>query len=321
MIRLLTAVLLFASLNAVAEVTLTPLSNNTPADADDVMGNFNALKQGVEANATALQGLIEPNQLCGTGFSCLSGTYDYRYGSDAEAEWWGRPNANSNCAFGATGAFLYLLDSKWVLGTGLGGSTGVIATCNAATFVNHPTECGSNWEDANGPIEASFSSGSCGDQKLSDLNCGHDEIIKREGSAWVCAADPFAGLNCDVGDQLRMGSGGWECRAEPITARLTQDSWDVSVEYAPISTYFDTYLNIDPDLYCNHAAGIAACAIRVLGVSDHNSCIAEVYGGATEGLNASVDISVDGGSSNLYVGTTWTWYSGEPVSIDIICAP
>ena len=157
------------------------------------------------------------------------------------------------------------------------------------------------------------------------LSCTTDQIIKWDGTndVWVCATDPFAGLNCNVGDQLRLGSSGWECRAEPITARLTQDSWDASVEYGKISTYFDTYLNIDPDLYCNHAnvPGAAACAIRVLGVSDHNSCIAEVYGGAAEGLNASVDISVDGGSSNLYVGTTWTWYSGEPVSIDIICAP
>ena len=47
MIRLLTAVLLFASFHAVAEVTLTPLNNNTPADADDVMGNFNALNEAL----------------------------------------------------------------------------------------------------------------------------------------------------------------------------------------------------------------------------------------------------------------------------------
>ena len=47
MIRLLTAALLFASFHAVAEVTLTELNNNTPADADDVMGNFNALKDGI----------------------------------------------------------------------------------------------------------------------------------------------------------------------------------------------------------------------------------------------------------------------------------
>ena len=216
MIRLLTAVLLFASFHVLAEVTLTDINNNEVADAEVVMGNFNALKQGVESNATAIDALPTP-----------------------------------------------------------------------------PTDCTADqiimWDDTN--------------------------------DAWVCATDPFAGLNCDVGDQLRMGSGGWECRAEPIAARLTQDSWDASVEYAPISTYFDTYLNIDPDHYCNHAYGVGACAIRVLGVTDHNSCIVEVSGGAPEGVNASVDISVDVGLSLLLVGTTWTWYSGEPVSINIICVP
>ena len=54
MIRLLHAVLLFASFHAVAEVTLTEISNDEVADADEVMGNFNALKQGVEANASAV---------------------------------------------------------------------------------------------------------------------------------------------------------------------------------------------------------------------------------------------------------------------------
>ena len=47
MARLLTAVLLFASAQVAAEVTLTPLNNNTPADADDVMGNFNALNEAL----------------------------------------------------------------------------------------------------------------------------------------------------------------------------------------------------------------------------------------------------------------------------------
>ena len=66
MIRLLTAVLLFANFNAVAEVTLTPLNNNTPADADDVMGNFNALKDGIEANASAIDALPTPPADCTT---------------------------------------------------------------------------------------------------------------------------------------------------------------------------------------------------------------------------------------------------------------
>ena len=240
MIRSLTAALLFASFHAVAEVTLTDINNNEVADADEVMGNFNALKQGVEANATAIEGLIDPNQLCGTGFSCLSGTFDYRYGSDAEAEWWGRPNANSNCGFGATGVFLYLLDSKWVLGTGLGGSSGVIATCNAATFVNHPTQCGSNWEDANGPIEASFSSGSCGEQKLSDLNCGDDEIIKRDGSNWVCTNRPsmtvldcgadsvYCETYCDLGEVVTGGG----CDADTLTGSYPLSDGDPNVQDA-----------------------------------------------------------------------------------------
>ena len=47
MIRLLTTVLLFASFHVVAEVSLTELNNNTPADADDVMGNFNALNEAL----------------------------------------------------------------------------------------------------------------------------------------------------------------------------------------------------------------------------------------------------------------------------------
>ena len=47
MIRLLTAALLVASFGVVAEVSLTELNNNTPADADDVMGNFNALNEAL----------------------------------------------------------------------------------------------------------------------------------------------------------------------------------------------------------------------------------------------------------------------------------
>ena len=66
MIRLLTAVLLFASFHVAAEVTLTDINNNEVADADEVMGNFNALKQGVEANATAIDALPTPPTNCST---------------------------------------------------------------------------------------------------------------------------------------------------------------------------------------------------------------------------------------------------------------
>ena len=42
-----------------AEVTLTPLSNNTPADADDVMGNFNALNEALPPSDCATDQIIK----------------------------------------------------------------------------------------------------------------------------------------------------------------------------------------------------------------------------------------------------------------------
>jgi hypothetical protein len=58
MIRLLTAGLLFFSSYSVAEVTLTELNNNTPADANDVMGNFNALKAALPPSDCATDEII-----------------------------------------------------------------------------------------------------------------------------------------------------------------------------------------------------------------------------------------------------------------------
>jgi hypothetical protein len=67
MIRLLAAVLLFASLNVTAEVTLTPLNNNTPANADDVMGNFNALNNALPPSDCTTDQIIKWN---GTAWAC-----------------------------------------------------------------------------------------------------------------------------------------------------------------------------------------------------------------------------------------------------------
>ena len=66
MIRLLTAVLLFAGFHAAAEVTLTDINNNEVADAEEVMGNFIALKRGVETNAAAIDALPAPPTNCAT---------------------------------------------------------------------------------------------------------------------------------------------------------------------------------------------------------------------------------------------------------------
>ena len=104
MIRLLTATLLVASFSVVADVTLTDINNNEVADAEVVMGNFNALKQGVKANATAIDALPTP-----------------------------------------------------------------------------PSDCLTN------------------------------QIIKWNGSAWVCATDPLAGLSCEEGQTITYRNGAWQC--------------------------------------------------------------------------------------------------------------
>ena len=149
------------------------------------------------------------------------------------------------------------------------------------------------------------------------LSCTTDQIIKWDGTndVWVCATDPFAGLNCNVGDQLRMGSSGWECRAEPITASLIQNSWDDQDGiYAPISTYFDSFNNVETNSYCDSIF----CFIEVIGVVDHSSCVVQVTGGAVSG-NATVNI--DTTPLEIRIHPLFTWNEGQAVYINISCTP
>ena len=155
------------------------------------------------------------------------------------------------------------------------------------------------------------------DGAAAGLSCTTDQIIKWDGTndLWVCATDPFAGLNCNVGDQLRMGSGGWECRAEPITASLIQNNWDdQNGSSAPISTYFDSFNNVDPDSFCVSTT----CFISVIGVADHTSCVTQVTGDAVSG-NATVDIFAD--PVEIEIGGINTWNEGQAVYINISCTP
>ena len=148
-------------------------------------------------------------------------------------------------------------------------------------------------------------------------DCTTDQIIKWDDTndVWVCATDPFAGLNCDVGDQLRFASGGWECSAEPITASLIQNNWDDQNEMtAPISTYFDSVNNVQPDSFCDGFY----CFISVIGVADYSSCVTQVTGGAVSGT-ASFDIFADTGE--IRIGFISSWRAGQAVYINISCTP
>ena len=144
-------------------------------------------------------------------------------------------------------------------------------------------------------------------------DCTTDQIIKWDGSDWVCATDPFAGLNCAVGDQLRMGSSGWECRAGPETARLEADPWFNASTDTVITEVFDTLDNVNTNSFCNSIS----CYISVVGVTDHASCIAQVTGGAV----SMRDIQITTSTNAITIGASNTWNPGSSLYIDISCIP
>jgi len=291
MIRLLTAVLFFASFNAVADVTLTPLSNNTPADANDVMGNFNALNNALPPSDCSIDQIIkwdgaswicsgETNQLCASGFAdetaCANGTYFYRYGPDTEAEWWGRANTHS-CGE-SQDFFLYQLSSKWVLGTGLGGTQGLLATCGSEGFVETPDQCGL-WKDVNGfeQSTASVALGRCEPGSALEIGCATNQIIKWSGNEWVCSTDVLSELDCDEGESIRVKNGSWSCYGtERIDAFAYARDWQGYQE--GLFQSFDDVAGLLPNSYCD--ANLNSCFFYVAGVQDHATCSVRVHTGS-----------------------------------------
>jgi len=178
-------------------------------------------------------------------------------------------------------------------------------------------EFNQNFDDLESAINTSNTAIQANDAELPPQNCTTDQNIKWDDTngIWVCVDDPFAGVNCNVGDQLRFGSSGWECRAEPITASLIQNSWDFQgLTQAPISAYFDSLNNVDTSTFCD----FFDCDIRVTGVTDHTSCIAQVTGGAVSG-NANVNITPE--PLKIRIGDINSWNQGQAVYINISCTP
>ena len=157
------------------------------------------------------------------------------------------------------------------------------------------------------------------DGVVNGVTCTTDQIVRYDGNAWICVDDPLAGLNCDVGDQLRMGSGGWECRAEPITASLVQDNWDYQGGVlAPITTYFDSISNVETSetsSYCD----LNLCFIKVIGITDHSSCVVQVTGDAVSGAGVYIDSLPP--HNEILIGDVITWNGGQEVYINISCTP
>ena len=223
MIRLLTAVFLFASVDVVAQTQVPNVfEDGTPASAAEVNANFDALETAIDAipegpagpqgekgdkgdtGATGANGsdgfsTYQTVEGLGPGLSCGEGGSLFRSWLDV----------NSN------GVFDFGTDSNYIEST----------VCNGVSGTN-----GTNGADGADGVAAG-------------LNCTTDQIIKWNGSAWVCSSlqimqeyysTPvgFAPLACPSGKQATGGGchieggdcnsiidkprydlSGWECQA------------------------------------------------------------------------------------------------------------
>ena len=64
--------------------------------------------------------------------------------------------------------------------------------------------------------------------------CETNQIIKWNGSAWVCATDPFANLSCSAGDTLTYNGSAFTCSCVPPGTEITDINFG-----AAITDWFD----------------------------------------------------------------------------------
>ena len=59
--------------------------------------------------------------------------------------------------------------------------------------------------------------------------CETNQIIKWNGSAWVCATDPFANLSCSAGDTLTYNGSAFTCSCAPPGTPITDSNFNDAI--------------------------------------------------------------------------------------------
>ena len=87
--------------------------------------------------------------------------------------------------------------------TGPAGPTGA----NGLTGANGPAgpPGADGFDGATGPPGA--------DGVVNGVACEENQIVRYNGSAWVCATDSLAGLSCEEGQTITYRNGAWQCAA------------------------------------------------------------------------------------------------------------
>lgn len=84
---------------------------------------------------------------------------------------------------------------------------------------------GSGWTSYRGPQGETGPMGPAGpegpagpagkDAAFADIQCSQDQIVRFNGSEWVCAVDTLAALQCEEGQTIAYAGGEWVCAALP----------------------------------------------------------------------------------------------------------
>jgi len=117
-----------------------------------------------------------------------------------------------------------------------------------------PTNCSLNQlnngepADAEEVMENFYTLGDAIDAATPPLNCSINQIIRWNGTAWKCTADPFANLSCSAGDTLTYDGSAFTCdtvatECIPPGTAITDGNFHIAIldwlENGSVSQYGD----------------------------------------------------------------------------------
>ena len=319
MIRLLTAVFLFASFNVVAQTEVPNVfEDGTPASAAEVNANFDALEAAIDAipegpagpqgekgdtGDTGPQGETGPAGPQGaTGLTGATGAKGDTGDIGPQGEQGETGPAGPQGATGLTGA------------TGAKGDTGDTGP-QGETGPQGPI----GLTGATGPQGATGAQGDTGEQGIqgeqgpagadgvaAGLSCTTDQIIRYDGNNWVCAYQHRGELYTSSWDGNGYFANGLPC---------SNCNSSVESHFAEITRQISTY-NYDQNAYeCGRDTFVGQmypdCYFRLPALGSHSGCTMTLSenSGSLDGSCAGYSCDFD--------GTKLT--AGEPARITVVC--
>lgn len=149
---------------------------------------------------------------------------------------------------------------------------------------------------------------------LPPSNCSVSQIIKWNGSGWVCTDDALS-TQCLQGDGLVYSERlGWQCSSANQAFAQT-DSWPGG--QARVAELFENSLRITTNSYC-YAGDVDACYLTVVNVEgdiveDHRECTVSLDTGTSPEPNVSLYIGW------VYLHNMSSLEVGQKLYVDISC--